>query len=49
MKCYKVEVTYYVHAEDKEDAEMVVQDIGLTDSEYYSCHEITEDEDWEDE
>ena len=42
MKCYKVEVTYYVYAEDDDNAEMVVQDIGITDSEYYSCHYITE-------
>ena len=49
MKCYRVNVVYYVHAEDENDAEMVIQDIGLTESEYYSYHEISEDEDWEDE
>lgn len=47
MKCYRVNAVYYVYAEDENDAEKVVQDIGLSQSEYYSYHNIEEDKDYE--
>lgn len=47
MKCYRVNVTYYVYAEDEEEVESTLKDSGLTSSEYYSFHEVEEDEDWE--
>lgn len=47
MKCYRVNVTYYVYADDEEGVETTLQDAGLTNSEYYSFHDIEEDEDWE--
>ena len=47
MKCYRVNVTYYVYADDEEGVETTLKDSGLTSSEYYSFHEVEEDEDWE--
>ena len=44
MKCYKVEVRYYVYAESIDDAEETLMSAGITGNEYYSCHDIKEED-----
>lgn len=45
MKCYRVNIVGYVYAESEEEAETVLQNMGLIGNECYSYHEIEEDED----
>lgn len=40
MKTYCVQVTYFIPAEDEDELDKVLEDIGATTSEYYGAHDV---------
>jgi len=48
MKTYRVNVVYYIQANDEIELEREMKDYGITNSEYYGTHYIEDVEDEED-
>ena len=48
-KVFAVDVRYYIPAKDEEEVAQILENMGVTDNEYYSCYEIEKDEDFDDE
>lgn len=48
-KVFAVDVRYYIPAKNEKEVAQILENMGVADSEYYSCYKIEEDENLDDE
>ena len=47
MKTYVLDVRYYIQAEDEDELNEILNDIGVKSSEYYGGYDIVDEEEYE--